>query len=237
MNHIYAIPGFSEPVSSLSHLLPAGLFFIVGMFLLYHERGNRVRMFSLAVFVFATVFMLAMSGVFHLLEPGGTGRAVLQRLDHAAIFVLIAGSFTPIHMILFRGWRRWAILTLLWLLTISGLTMKTLFFNNINGSLSLLLYLGLGWLGIITAVLIYQRYRSRFLPQLLYGALAYTLGAIIDFFQLIDPLPGVIGPHELFHLFVLTALSFHWYMVYRISDAHRHGQLYPHPRPTSFSIE
>ncbi|VAX05637.1 FIG01964566: Predicted membrane protein, hemolysin III homolog [hydrothermal vent metagenome] len=232
-----SIPGFSEPVSSLSHLLPAGLFFFLGIFLLIRERGNRIRILSLAVFVFASVFMLAMSGVFHLLEPGGNGRAVLQRLDHAAIFVLIAGTFTPIHIILFRGWRRWGVLCLLWLLASGGLTIKTIFFNEMNEWLGLLLYLGLGWLGAITAVLIYQRYRSRFLPLLLYGAVAYTLGALIDFFRLIDPLPGVIGPHELFHMFVLIALSLHWYLVFCISETHRHGKLYPHPGQTSFSIE
>lgn len=233
----YSIPGFSEPVSSLSHLLAAGLFLILGIFLLHHGRGNRARMLSLGVFVFATVFMLAMSGVFHLLQPGGNGRAVLQRLDHAAIFVLIAGTFTPIHIILFRGWRRWAVLTLIWLLTITGLTLTTIFFHDMNERLGLLFYLGLGWLGIITAVLMFQRYRLRFLPLLLYGAIAYTLGALLDYFRLINPLPGVIGPHELFHLFVLTGLGIHWRLIYRISDAHRHGRLYPHPRQTSFPME
>ncbi len=234
---MYSIPGFSEPVSSLSHLLPAGLFFFLGVFLLFRERGNRMRMLSLAVFVLASVFMLAMSGVFHLLEPGGNSRAVLQRLDHAAIFVLIAGTFTPIHIILFRGWRRWGVLSLLWLLASSGLTMKSIFFTDMDEALGLLLYLGLGWLGAVTAVLMYQRYRTRFLPLLLSGAAAYTLGALVDFFRLLDPLPGVIGPHELFHLFVLAALGFHWLLVFRISEAHRQGQLYPHPRQTAFSIE
>ncbi len=234
---IYSIPGFSEPVSSLSHLLPAGLFLALGILLLFHGRGNRSRMFSLSVFVFSTLFMLAMSGVFHLLEPGGNGREVLQRLDHAAIFVLIAGTFTPVHIILFRGWRRWAVLSLIWLLAISGLTLKTIFFHDMNEWLGLLFYLGLGWLGIITAILIYQRYHWRFLPLLLSGAAAYTLGALIDFFRLIDPLPGVIGPHELFHVFVLAGIGCHWYLVYRISDAHRRGRLYPHPRPPTFSLE
>ena len=53
------------------------------------------------MFVFGVVFLLAMSGVFHLLTPGTTGRAVLQRLDHAAIFFLIAATFTPVHVIQF----------------------------------------------------------------------------------------------------------------------------------------
>ncbi len=234
---IYSIPGFSEPVSSLSHLLAAGVFLVLGIFLLHHGRGNRARISSLGVFVFATVFMLAMSGVFHLLQPGSSGRAVLQRLDHASIFVLIAGTFTPLHIILFRGWRRWAVLSLIWLLTITGLTLTTVFFHDVNEGMGLLFYLGLGWLGIITAVLIYQRYQWRFLAFLLYGAIAYTLGALIDFFHLFNPWPGVIGPHELFHIFVLIGISCHWYLIYCISEAHRHGRLYPRSRRTSFSID
>ena len=54
-----------------------------------------------------TVFLLSMSGVYHMMESGGTARAVMGRLDHSAIFVLIAGTFTPVHGILFRGWARW----------------------------------------------------------------------------------------------------------------------------------
>ena len=106
---IQPIPGFSEPFSSLSHLLAAGMFAALGLYLLYRNGGNRGRILGLSVFVFSCVFLLSMSGVFHLLQPGGAGRDVLQRLDHAAIFVLIAGTFTPLHMMLFQGWRRWGI--------------------------------------------------------------------------------------------------------------------------------
>lgn len=225
MQHMYPIPGFSEPVSSLSHLLPAGVFLLFGILLLVQGRGNRTRMASLAVFVFSALFMLAMSGVFHLLEPGGEPRAVLQRLDHAAIFVLIAGTFTPIHVMLFRGWRRHGVLILLWLLAITGLTLKSVFFDEMPEVLGLALYLGLGWLGIVTAILLYQGYRWRFLPLLLYGAAAYTLGALIDFFRLADLLPGVIGPHELFHVFVLAGIGCHWLLIHRISEAHKRGHI------------
>jgi channel protein (hemolysin III family) len=94
--------GFTDPVSSWSHLLAAVAFFI-GAFLLCHRgRGNAARVTSLIVFSLSLVFLFSMSGVFHLLERGGTARAVLQRLDHAGIWVLIAGTFTPIHTILFR---------------------------------------------------------------------------------------------------------------------------------------
>src|SRR6478672_10312211 len=99
----YPIPGFSDPFSSLTHLLGAGAFACLTPLLILKGRGDPWRVASLGVFAFSTVFLLAMSGTYHLLSPGTPGRAVLQRLDHAAIFVLIAGTFTPFHCILFRG--------------------------------------------------------------------------------------------------------------------------------------
>src|SRR5207237_1413813 len=75
-------------------------------FLLRHGRGHPGRLFCLGVFAFATVLQLSMSGVYHLLGEGA-GRVVLQRLDHAAIFVLIAGTNTPLYGVLFRGPDRW----------------------------------------------------------------------------------------------------------------------------------
>src|SRR5687767_13132626 len=100
-----SIPGFGDPVSSLTHLAAAVVFAILSGFLVARGRGDAGRAASLAVFAFSCVLLLSMSGVYHLLTPDTAARAVLMRLDHAAIFVLIAGSFTPIHVILLRN--RW----------------------------------------------------------------------------------------------------------------------------------
>ena len=100
---IYPIPGFAEPVSSLTHLLGAAVFAVLGIFMIRKGCGHAGRAVALAVFVVSVVFMFSMSGVYHLLTPGTTGRAVLQRLDHAGIFLLIAGSFTAAHAILVCG--------------------------------------------------------------------------------------------------------------------------------------
>ncbi len=98
-----AIAGFSEPFSSMTHLLGAGVFLILGIVFLVRNRGGAAQTTAVSVFVIGVTFALAMSGVFHLLTPGTTGRAVLQRLDHAAIFFLIAATFTPVHVVQFRG--------------------------------------------------------------------------------------------------------------------------------------
>ncbi len=218
---IQAIPGFSEPFSSLSHLLPTGVFLAFGVGLLYRARGHAARIAALSVYVFACVFLLAMSGVFHLLEPGGTPRAILQRLDHAAIFIQIAGTFTPLHILLFRGFWRWGILAIIWGVAIAGLTLKSIYFNAMPESIGLLLYLGLGWMGGLSAVALYRWYGTRFLRPLIYGAIAFTLGAVIDFLHTPELVPGVIGAHELFHVAVLFGMGFHWYLVAQATEWHR----------------
>ncbi len=218
---IHPIPGFSEPFSSLSHLLPIGVFAGLGIALLMRSRGHAARVASLAVYVFACVFLLAMSGVFHLLEPGGTPRLVLQRLDHAAIFIQIAGTFTPLHILLFRGFWRWGILALVWGLAIGGLTLKSIYFDALPESVGLLMYLGLGWMGLLSAVALYRWHGTRFLRPLVYGAIAFTLGAVIDFLHPPEVVPGVIGAHELFHVAVLFGMGFHWMLIEKVTRYHR----------------
>ncbi|MDH5731356.1 MAG: hemolysin III family protein [Gammaproteobacteria bacterium] len=149
--NILSIPGFSEPMSSLTHLLAAVLALVGGYFLLRRGHGNSLRVFSLLLYTFALIFLFSMSGVYHLLDPEGGPRQVLQRLDHAAIWLLIAGTFTPIHMILFRGAWRWGVLLLVWFIAITGLILEIIFFKQIAEWLSLSFYLGLGWIGIATS--------------------------------------------------------------------------------------
>lgn len=221
MTPIYSIPGFSEPFSSLSHLIAAGVFAIIGGYRLYRERTSRSRFFSLSIFVFSCVLLLTVSGVFHLLKPGGLGREVFQRMDHAAIFIFIAATFTPIHGLLFDGWRRWGILLMIWGFAVVCLTLKIIFFQEMAEWLGLTLYLGMGWMGAISAVLLYQRYGTRFHKSLIYGAIAYTAGALLDFFHFPGVVPGVIGSHELFHISVLLGMGFHWFMVNELAKAHR----------------
>lgn len=210
---IYAIPGFSEPFSSLSHLVAAGVFLMLGVWLVMYGRGHAGRVASLIIFIFSAVFLLSMSGVFHLLEPGGTGRMVLQRLDHAGIFLLIAGTMTPVHGILFKGWWRWGMLLLVWTIAITSITVKTIYFNDIAEWIGLSFYLGLGWFGAVSGILLYQRHGYQYIKPLLYGAFAYTIGAIMEFIRSPELIPGVIGPHELFHIAVLFGIGYHFIFV------------------------
>jgi channel protein (hemolysin III family) len=213
-----SIPGFSDPVSSLSHLSGAVAFAILSVPLMSRGRGDALRVVSLAVFAFSCVLLLSLSGAYHLLSPGTAAREVLMRLDHAAIFVLIAGSFTPVHAILLRDRWQWHLLAWIWVAAIAGLALKTVFFDTMPAWLGLLMYLGLGWLGLISTVAIALRSGVRFILPLVWGALAYTGGAVVDFLDWPVLVAGVVGPHELFHLAVLAGISFHWAFIRGIAD-------------------
>ena len=215
---IYSVPGFAEPFSSLSHFLGTAVCVVAGYFLLHRGRGNLPRLISLGIFVFSCVFLLAMSGVYHLLSPEGSGHRVLQRLDHAAIFTLIAGSFTPVHWILFKGWERWGVLLLIWALAATGITLKAIFFDDIPEWLGLALYLGLGWIGLGSGITLWRRYGADLVMPLVYSGLSYTLGGVLEFLRSPVVVPGVLGPHELLHLGVLAGIGFHFRFLFGVLD-------------------
>jgi channel protein (hemolysin III family) len=220
-----SIPGFSDPVSSLSHLAAAVLFAVLSVDLIARGGGDLRRVTSLAVFAFSAVLLLSLSGVYHLLSPGTVERSVLMRLDHAAIFLLIAGSFTPVHVILLRDLWHWHLLAWIWVAAIAGLVLKTAYFEATPEWVGLLMYLGLGWLGVISTVVLARRSGVRFVLPLVWGALAYTLGAVADFAGWPVLVAGVVGPHEVFHLAVIAGVSFHWAFIRGIAAGERAGVL------------
>jgi channel protein (hemolysin III family) len=215
----YAIPGFSEPVNSFTHLLGAGAFAVFSIPLLRRGREDAGRVFLLGVFAFACVFLLSMSGVYHLLSPIGAGREVMRRLDHAAIFALIAATFTPIHGILFRGWRRWLPLVFIWAVAATGITLKTIFFDSVPYWLGLATYLLLGWCGLVSVIMLWRRFGPSHVILPFSGGLAYTVGAITEFVNWPVLIRGVVGPHEVFHIAVLAGIGFFWSFVYAIAAA------------------
>jgi channel protein (hemolysin III family) len=215
---VYRTAAFHDPVSSLSHLLGAAVFAVLGLFLLRRGRGDAGRIAFLGVFAAAGVLLLSISGVYHLLSAGGAGRAVLQRLDHAAIFVLIAGTFTPLYGILFAGPWRWGGLALVWSAAAAGVCLKTVFFADLSEALGVTFYLAFGWFGAFSGLVLWRRYGLDFVKPLIAGGVAYTAGAVLEFLRRPVLLPGVVGPHELFHLFVLAGAFLHWRFVWQFAS-------------------
>lgn len=186
--------------------------------MLLRARGQADRIVSLAIFCYSAVLLLSISGVYHLLEPDGTAREVLRRIDHAAIFILIAATFTPAHVLLFRGWGRWGFLALIWTYAVVAILLKAIFFHQIPKGLSLTLYLGMGWLGLYTGISLWRRYGYEFIRPILWGGIAYSVGAILEALRWPVVIPGVIQWHEIFHVAVLIGLTFHWAFNYHIAD-------------------
>ena len=212
---IIPIPGFSEPANSITHLLAAGLAFVGAFFLCYKGRGNRIRIFSLLVYSFSLVFLFSMSGVYHLLDPAYLPHHVFQRLDHAAIWTLIAGTFTPMHMILFRGTWRWGVLILIWTIAITGLVLEVVFFEDVPAWLSLSFYLGLGWIGVLTGWHFRRTFGDPSIGYLWLGGICYSIGGLLDFLKWPVLTDGIFGPHEVFHLFVIAGAFYHWLFIYK----------------------
>ncbi len=218
MAEIIPIPGFYQPFSSLSHLLGAVVFAGFSLPLLLRGRGDGPRLTSLAIFCLGTVTLLTISGTYHLLDPAGSARPVIRRLDHAAIFVLIACSFTPSLIILFRGRTRWGILSLVWLYAIVAIVFKLAYFDQISSRQGLAMYLLMGAIGIFPCVLLSRLHGWLFLKPILFGGLAYALGGTLESFHWPIMVPGVIQWHEVFHIAVLIGLGFHWAFVFTIAD-------------------
>lgn len=207
---IHPLPGFHEPFNALSHLAGALAFAIVGVFLLRRGRGDTRRVLALGVFVFTTVFLLSMSGVFHMLPEGSTGRAVLGRLDKAGIFALIAGTHTPVQGLFFRGPARWGVLTAMWVLAATGITLFSVFYDRLPTGLGTGVYLAMGWIAGTAGIVVWRRRGTARVRLLLLGGVVYSVGAVLLGLDWPTLVPGILGPHQLWHVAVLAALAMHW---------------------------
>ena len=205
--------GFAHPVSSLLHIAGAIIFSYLAFFLLKRETTSTGDMISLAIFAFSCIFLLLVSSIYHYLHNTANTYLVFQRLDHAAIFLVIAGSFTPLHYINFSGFFRWGILGIVWFFALAGLIVKTLFFNVIPEWFGLAFYLGMGWIGIITGFLLWRKYGFLFITPLWLGGFFYTLGGLIEYRREPIIIPGIVGAHEILHLSVLFGIGLHWWFV------------------------
>ncbi len=211
------IPGFCEPVSSLSHLVAALLALVGSVWLIKKGRGIKLRTLSLVIFCMASLLLFSFSGLYHSFQPG-PARSVFRRLDYAAIWVMIAGSATPIHVILLRGFWRWGMLSIIWGLSLICLVITVVFFTSISFNTAASLYLGISWVAFVSGARIWYCYGYKPFVMLLIGGLCYSFGAIWDIFDIAVIWPGVIGPHEMFHFFVIAGAASHWYFMFKWGD-------------------
>ena len=139
----------------------------------------------------------------------------------SAIFLLIAGTFTPACAMLMDGFHRRATLGVIWVTALAGIAVTLFFETWIPFPWNLALYLALGWCGALSARIPLRHYSLSVFEPLLLGGAAYTAGSAFLLAGRPVLIPGVLGPHELFHVAVLVGVGFHWQFVLQLA----HGRL------------
>ncbi|WP_339734723.1 hemolysin III family protein [uncultured Sunxiuqinia sp.] len=195
-----------EIANSISHgigigLAIAGVTILTVFGALY---GNAWHIVSFAVFGASMILLYLASTLFHSAKNPRL-KAKLNRVDHSAIYILIAGSYTPISLISLRGWIGWTIFGLIWGMAIAGIVFKMRFYSSKWRNLSAWLYVAMGWLIVVAIVPVIQNVPNTSLWFLLAGGLSYTSGAIFYLF------PKVPFFHLVFHLFILGGSICHFF--------------------------
>lgn len=209
--------GLHDPFSSLSHLIAAASV-LAGSYFLYRKgQGNPLRTAALLLFSASLLFLFSMSGIYHGLGPG-PARVFFRRLDYAGIWIVIAGSATPVHMLLLKGRWRWGLTILFWCVAITCLVLVDSYFSRLPYWAIVSAYIGCGLLGIISFSRIMRRHGWRETTLLFFGGMAYITGAVIDYLEGPVLLRGILGPHELFHLLVIAGALLHWRFIYGRAD-------------------
>jgi hemolysin III len=152
--------------------------------------------------------LLAVSASYHLRAWRPPVRATLRALDHASIFVLIAGTYTPIAFNVLAGWERVGVLATIWALAAVGVTCSLLT-PRLPRWARAGLYLAMGWVALIPAPSLVRALPALAVAGLIVGGLFYTAGALVYARRWPDPLPRVFGFHEVFHLGTVIGAGLH----------------------------
>ena len=171
----------------------------------------------MAVYGGTLVTLFLASSLYHWLDIGERGNRWLRRLDHSAIFLLIAGTYVPPLLHLLDGAWRIALLSVVLGLAVAGAVLKMIWIDCPRW-LSLALYFGLSAVVIVPAHKILPQLSEGALAWLVGGGFAYTLGAVVYALRWPDPWPGRFGHHEIWHLFVLAGAGAHYAFAYSLVD-------------------
>lgn len=208
---------FKDPVSSWTHFIGFWLALGAVAVLVWRVAGDGPKSLAMAIYGATLVMLFLASSLYHWFDIGERGNRWLKRLDHAAIFLLIAGTYVPPLLLLLDGIWRIAILSLVLGLAVAGALLKMIWIDCPEW-LSLTLYFGLSFIILIPAPLIFPQLSGGPLALLVGGGLAYTLGAVVYARGWPDPWPGRFGYHEIWHLFVLAGAAAHFAFTYSLVD-------------------
>lgn len=205
---------FRNPVSAGTHLL----WCIFGMYitaLLWRlGRGDRLRQLSTGIFGLSMVLLYGASGLYHAVLGPERLLFYLRRLDHSAIYVLIAGTYTPVFAVLLRGRLRIVLLSWVWGLAGVGILAKWLL-PWPPYWLTVALYITMGWMVLLPIVPLIRAVGVQAMLWALLGGVLYTFGGVCDAAKWPILLPGIIGHHEVLHVADMGGTLIHVFFVVR----------------------
>ncbi len=191
--------GWFHAVASVGALL-------VTIALLIKTYGNTASFIGALVFGLSMVVLYTVSSIYHIGTWQGRRERVLRAFDHANIFLLIAGTYTPICVNVLTGHLRITMLVLIWGLAALGIG-SVVFTMRLPRAVMTGLYMGMGWVALIALPELLRQLPLPATLLLAAGGLLYTIGAVVYALRRPNPLPHIFGFHEIFHLFVIGGSS------------------------------
>ena len=185
--------------------IPAGLILVI----LADTAAART---SAAIYSASLAMMFGTSAAYHRLARSETARRRMQRADHSTIFLLIAGTYVPITMVVMPPSWGIPVLVLIVALATTGILLKTLVFEHVKW-LASALYPIMGWIAVITMPVLLDEMTAMQLAFVVAGGLVYSLGIPVLFLRRPDPWPTTFGYHEVWHVFVVVAAALHFVAV------------------------
>lgn len=201
-----------EPVNSLTHWAGAALSLGGLAALLVVGWSTPARILSLIVYGLSLIFMFSASATYHMVRVKDRALEIFRKVDHAAIYCLIAGTYTPFCVNAFEGFWKWGLLGIIWSLALIGIVVKV-FYIRAPRWLNAGIYLVMGWLSVIAAGQFLVALPAWVLGWLIAGGVIYSLGAVVYITKIFNFKPGVFGFHEIWHIFVLLAAGAHYIAV------------------------
>lgn len=204
-----------ELTSAFTHLGGAVLGLIGTVFFLIGDKiSNAATAAAFLIFGISMILLYSTSTAYHLIDKSKQkAKLIMRKLDHIMIFVFVAGSYTPICLLVLNHDVGYKMLTLVWSITIIGAIIK-LFWITAPNWVSSLLYIGMGWLAVLVLSPLVNTMATGGIVWLLAGGLFYTVGGFIYGIKRPNISKKYFGFHELFHIFVLAGSLCHYMMMY-----------------------
>lgn len=201
--------------SGIIHLVGA-IFSIVALVLLVCNAVAAATVWhvvSFSIFGASMILLYSASTTYHFLPEGSKARRFARHIDHMMIFLLIAGTYTPMCLVTLRGPWGWSIFISVWTITIIGMLMKA-FWLDAPRWISTALYIFVGWIIVIAMYPLVQRLPIGAIIWLALGGILYTIGGVIYGLKKPDFSLKFFGFHEFFHLFVVAGSVCHFILMY-----------------------